>query len=599
MRRIKEFLINSMKGISQAGFRFPMTVASLLVAASIVFRLIAMDGVPSLMLQKLIFTFVVGAVLGMVAQFAVERIQKLSHKRVLAYGAAVLLLVSYFLILLPALEISAEITVRSLVAVFALVCMVLWIPSYKSEVNFNLIALVHFKFFFTSLLYSGVLSAGIAAIIGAVHILLFKVNNDAYAYTMTIIWVLFAPVYYLSLLPNFNSDSEEDQTKMERVSSYPRFLDILISYIAIPLISAYTLVLIAYFLKILFTFTWPSGQVGPMVLIYSIAGLLIFILSSLLENRFAVLYRKIFPKILIPVVIMQLISVGIRLNTYGVTESRYYVAIFGVFSIIVGVLLSFSPVSKNGRIAFLAAAFAIISVIPPVDAFTVSRMSQIQRIESILENEGMLINGEIIMKEDASEYTRIEATNILNYLQRSSSLKYIDWLPEDFTIYRDFKPTFGFEPTYPAYMGGDQQYFNISLDFQKPLPISGYDVLLNGNAGRYMKENQMTDLVFELNAKSYRLKIDKISNLEVHVSIIDSRGNELVGTGLHEFAQGLAGETTLSKEGLDPNELSFDVIENEYKMKIIFQNISFAMGSGSDSGVDYTIYVLFATPDSK
>ena len=187
----------------------------------------------------------------------------------------------------------------------------------------------------------------------------------------------------------------------------------------------------------------------------------------------------------------------------------------------------------------------------------------------------------------------------MNYLQRSSSLKYIDWLPEDFTIYRDFKPTFGFEPTYPAYMGGDQQYFNISLDFQKPLPISGYDVLLNGNAGRYMKENQMTDLVFELNAKSYRLKIDKISNLEVHVSIIDSRGNELVGTGLHEFAQGLAGETTLSKEGLDPNELSFDVIENEYKMKIIFQNISFAMGSGSDSGVDYTIYVLFATPDSK
>ncbi|MFZ5966112.1 MAG: DUF4153 domain-containing protein [Bacillota bacterium] len=596
MRRLKEVLINSIKGISLAGFRFPMTVVSLLAAAAIIFRLIAIDGTLPVMLQKLIFTFVVGAVLGMAAQFTVERFQKLSGKRVLVYGAALLLLVGYFLILLPAPEISAEITVRSLVAVFALVCMVLWIPPYKSDVNFNLVALVHFKSVFTSVLYSAVLSAGIAAIIGTIDILLFKVNHDTYAYTMTIIWVVFAPVYYLSLLPRFNSESEADQSMMERASSYPKFLDILISNIAIPLITAYTLVLIAYFLKILFTRTWPSGQVGPMVLIYSIAGLLIFVLSSLLENRFALFYRKIFPKVLIPVVIMQLISVGIRLNTYGVTESRYYMAIFGVFSIIAGVILSFSPVSKNGRIALLAAAFAIISIIPPVDAFTVSRRSQINRIESILENEGMLIDDKIIKKEDASEYTKVETTNILQYLERSSSLEYIDWLPEDFTIYQDMKSTFGFEPTYPAYTGGDQRYMNVSLDVQQPLPVSGYDVLLNAFVGRYTSEKEMEDLDFELNGKTYRLNVNRISNDEVRVSILDSTGIELVGTGLNEFAQGIVGETNVTKEALSPEEMSFDVMQNEYKLKIIFQNISYTSGSGPDSGADYAIYVLFAAP---
>jgi hypothetical protein len=596
MERLKEVFKNNIKGISLAGFRFPMTVVSLLAAASIIFRLIAINGTLPLILEKLIFTFVVGAVLGMVAQFTVERFQKFSGKRVQVYGAALLLLISYFLILLPAPEISAEITVRSLVTVFALVCMVLWIPPYKSEVNFNLVALVHFKSVFTSLLYSGVLSAGIAAIIGAVDILLFNVHHDAYAYMMTTIWVVFAPVYYLSLLPKFNWKSETDKSIMENASGYPRFLDILVSKIAIPLISAYTLVLIAYFLKIVFTRTWPSGQVGPMVLVYSIAGLLIFVLSSLLENRFAIFYRKVFPKILIPVVIMQLISVGIRLNSYGVTESRYYVAIFGVFSIVAGVLLSFNSVSKNGRIALLAAVFAIISIIPPVDAFTVSRRSQINRIESILEKEGMLTDGKVSKKENASEYTKVETTSILYYLERSSSLKYIDWLPEDFVIYHGMKTTFGFEPTYPVHYNGDQRFVYISLDAQEPLLVTGYDILLNTFVGRYMNEKEMTDRDFELDGKTYRLKVNRISNDEVYVSILDSLGIELVGTGLNEFAQGLIGETNVNKEALSPNELSFDVINNEYKLKIIFQNISYTSGSGSDSGADYGIYVLFATP---
>ncbi len=125
--------------------------------------------------------------------------------------------------------------------------------------------------------------------------------------------------------------------------------------------------LLIYFVKILVTLNWPSGQLGPMVLGYSAAGLVLFVLASLLENRFAVLYCAFFPKILIPVVIMQLVSVGIRLNAYGVTESRYYVALFGVFSIVIGVLLSVrGKNTRNGIIALLAAGFALVSILLPL-----------------------------------------------------------------------------------------------------------------------------------------------------------------------------------------------------------------------------------------
>ena len=121
---------------------------------------------------------------------------------------------------------------------------------------------------------------------------------------------------------------------------------------------------------------------------YSSAGLIIYILASRLENRFAVLYQRIFPKVLVPVVVMQLISVYIRLNAYGVTESRYYVALFGVFSIVIGIILSFKPVKRNGLIALLAAGFAVLSIIPPVDAFTISRNSQVTRLENMLGCRG-------------------------------------------------------------------------------------------------------------------------------------------------------------------------------------------------------------------
>ncbi|MDF2614111.1 MAG: hypothetical protein K0S71_1897 [Clostridia bacterium] len=596
MRRLKEMLISRVKGISVAGMRFPITVVSLLAAAAVIFRLIATSEPPSVMLQKLMFTFVVGAALGMTTQFAVERFEKLFEKRMLVYGAAVLVLAGYFLILLPAPEISAEITVRSLVTVFALICMILWIPSYKSEANFNTTTLVHFKSFFTSLLYSGVISVGIVAIIATINTLLFRVNDDTYAYTMTVIWVIFAPIYYLSLIPRFNPKSEADESMIVRASLYPKFLDILISNIAIPLVSAYTLVLTLYFLKILFTLTWPSGQVGPMVLVYSIAGLVVFILSSLLENKWALFYRRIFPKILIPIVIMQLISAGIRLNTYGVTESRYYVILFGIFSVIAGLILSFSKVLKNERIALLAAAFSILSIIPPIDAFTVSRYSQISRIESILGKEGMLADGIVVKKEDASESTKIETTNILYYLERSSSLKYISWLPEDFEVYNDFESVFGFEPTYPAHSEGDRQYFNVLLNTEKPLGVEGYDVLLSTFAGRHMSEKELTDRDFELGGKAYQLKADKISQDEVYVSILDSEGTELVGTGLYEFAEKLIGEETVMKEALPPEEMTFDVSKDGYKLRIIFQNINYTSGSDADAGTDYGMYVLFAVP---
>lgn len=585
MKDLKVIFIKDVQGVFEGIKRFPVTVINLWALAIIIFIQIGRTESLPLMFEKLCYTFFIGAIIGMATQFIFERFKDGLGKRAVVYGVAILVLIGYYILLLPATEMWWFITVRSWVVALALGCMMLWVPSYRTNIDFNRTTLAHFKACFTAILYAVVMSLGCVAIIGAIDTLLFNVDNDIYSYMLTTIWVLFAPLYYLSLLPKFSEGEETD---------YPKFLDILISKIAIPLLSIYTLVLVAYFLKILFKRSWPSGQIGPMVLIYVIAGILIFVLSSLLENKFTVFYRKFFPKMLIPIVVMQIISVSIRLKNYGVTESRYYIFIFGIVSLTIGFGLSFRKTLRNEWIALFVGVFVLGSIIPPMDAFTISRNSQVKRIETILEDEGMLVDNKIIKKKDASDYTKSQVTSILNYLQDKGYTGTIKWLPKDFSTYNHMNTIFGFEPTYD-YAGGDRWYFNMCLNEKDPLPIGGYEVLLKTYISRYEDVEKTS---FNLKGETYNLKASKLADDEVYLSILDSEGAEVIGTKLDIFVDTLMNKDSKKKEA-SAEELSFEVEKNGYKMKVIFQNIDYSFTGETVLDFSYDAYVMFANGKDK
>lgn len=595
MNRFITLVRSNLLRLFEAVSRFPLTVVCLFGATILFCYIVSLKVQPSLLVQKLAYTFMLGSFLGITAQFACERFLRLNSRRLAVYALSTLLTVGYYLILLPAQSISQEVTVRTFVAVAAMFCAFVWVPSYRDTADFNEISLVHFKSALISILYSAVLSAGCASIIAAVDTLLFNVNQDAYSYTMIIIWVMFATLYYLSLLPRFNSADAEEQEFAKYSAQYPRFLEILVSYIAIPLIAVFTLVLTAYFIKILFTLKWPSGQLGGMVLAYSTAGLVIYILASLSQNRFAQWYLKLFPKVLIPVVIMQLISVGIRLDAYGFTESRYYIALFGMFSLVCGSILSFKPVSRNGLIALLAATFAILSTVPPIDAFTISRHSQISRLENMLEAEGVLQNGQITPKAEVSMDLRLETTNIINYLQAREYTRYVAWLPQDFNTYNNMKSVLGFEPAYPG-MSRENNFFYAMMEPQKPVDISGYNIMINANSHRGEVNGKTSPADFEIAGVHYQLELERLSAQEVRVVVRTAAGQEVIATGLYDFSQTISGVGNAPKEALPPEQMTFDLENNGYKMRIMFQNLHITSGDMVDAGVDYGLIILIGVP---
>lgn len=591
----KRFLMDSWMGFFKAIRRFPMTVLSLAILTGMIWHIINLRQEPSVTFFKEVFILALSAVVGLAVQFVAERKAFQIKGFLISYAVGLLVVAAYAGLIWPSLDIDTLVAMRTTVAILVALCLVAIAPSAQKGQRFDEVFLVHFKAAFTAVLFALVIFLGLAAILAAIDLLLFRLAQDYMAYTASGVWLFFAPIYYSSLLPHFNSMKEEDRALvMERID-VPKFLSILISYVAIPLISAYTLVLLAYFAKILVTQVWPIGQLGPMILGYSIAGFILFLLASTLNNRFSALYQTWFPRILVPIVVVQQISVGIRLSAYGLTESRYYLMLFGIFSIVMGLWLSIKPKLDHAWIAIVLMGLALFSIVPPLDAYNLSFASQKGRLETMLTQAGLLTNGVLTPDPSADETLRRETTSILDYMNQRHSLKDLAWLSEDFTYPQDFKAAFGFDTTYANAWEG-QTYFYAGLEPNPVVDISGFDQFVRVNLYRQMDASLKTDFDFMINQSAYHLSFDRIDQDEVIVRLTDGQNNVLIETGLVAFVEGLKQQTSSNKDQMPVERMTYDVEKNGVRLRIVFQFVNSTTGS-SDAGSDYDLFVMVDVPN--
>ena len=596
MSRIKNFMNNIVYNLKETITRFPMTIVFLSSLSTVMFLII--EDYSSLdidLLSRYMFAGIFGAFLATTVRFMMERYENLKNS-FLFYGLTILLTIGYFYFMTDD-KVDNKMLIHLLVISFALFAAYLYLPSSKNALNFGNVALAHFKSAFTAILYGIVLYVGIAAIIGAIDILLYDVDYKSYAHAANIIFIFFTPLYYLSLLPKFNSRDENDDAKKEISFTYPRFLDILVSYITIPLITAFTAVLIIYFIKILATGVWPVGQVGPMVLGYSAAGYFIYILSSNLNNKFSELYRKLFPLILIPLVVMQMVSSYIRIDAYGITESRYYVVLFGIFSIVCALMLIFDKKKNPNTIVLLSAVFALMSIIPPVDAFTVSKNSQERRLTEILNRNKMIVDGEIVKKTDLSTDDMFEITNISNYMYGMGYLDDMDWFPDKYAdnYYGNFKNIYGFEQYYDRGFPGQEEtlYLYAILDENEKINIEDYDLFFRIYIQN--KRGPGEDIgEFSLKGKNYSIK--QIPDEKGYITItVSDDTNTLIEIPMKEFIDGLFEKSNAPKGAMDKESLTIEKQNDKLKVKLLIYDMNVDRNDPDDIYISANIYVFVST----
>ena len=583
--KFKDAFWKAYKGMGRSISRYPLTVLFLIAVA--VLNSFMIEN-PREDYARYLLTFLVGAMLSIVGQMVYERFFTQLNARYLLMGGAVLLTIGYFFAVGPQTQYNIAISVKTGVALFALMIAFIWVPSIKSvKVPFHRSFLSAMKAFFTTVLFAGVLAGGIGAIYLATDYLLFNVDSKILMHLMNIVGSLFAPIYFLSMTPLYPGKREElipDEAwakrgeTLDRQFMVPRFLEILISYIIIPLTAIYTLILVVYVVRTIGGEFWTDNLMEPLLVSYAIIVIIVYILACNLENKFADLFRKVFPKVLIPIVVFQTIASFLKIREMGVTHGRYYVILFGIFATIAGVIFSFMKPKHNGLIAIALLVLSAISIIPPIDAFTVSKNNQIGFLEQKLIENDMLVDNAIVPKSDVPIGDKIVITKVASYIDNMGYNKEVSYLPSDFNVYSDFSDTYGFDMTYSEteYPQGEGEFVYLNWDADPVLGIAGFDIMLHQYLYYSVAEpGSLENIDFEANGQSYLLEKKIVDDYYV-LTLKDSAGDELFAYNTKELYDVIFDEATTS--GFDKGNLTVEdatiTIENDQiRMNILVNSL--------------------------
>ena len=478
----------------------------------------------------------------------------------------------YFFVLLPDLKTIS--IIRFLAVCVALLVSFLFIPYVKrNSQGFEMYIMKLIIGLLVTYLYSGVLYLGLIAILFTVdQLFVLHISGKLYFDLWIITAGIFAPAYFLGGVPEKGAQLDEN--------SYSKVLKILFLYIVMPILSIYTLILYAYFAKVLVTEQWPQGMVSNLVLWYSfIAAAIIFLIRPLTDkNLWTYRFSKIMPVAIIPLLFMCFWAMGIRIRNYGITESRYYVLVGALWVLFVFVYWIIKGGSRNVVLPVSIAIIAILTIAGPQSAFSISLKSQTARLSSIFTKNNMSADGKLAEgKADISDEDKEEISSILRYLENTHGLEKVRILPSDFTL-DNAKNYLGFDlKDYGVSYA--KKYYSYSVKSIKPVDISGYRFYANIRAN-----NSKTEV-----ANNFKVEYKSLSGI---LNILQNN-NIIYTKNIKDFIVNLPKNESKQAE-LDINQLTFSDSQNGTEVLFIFRSLSFeedSSGTDTINDADFSIFI--------
>src|SRR5690606_30730698 len=163
----------------------------------------------------------------------------------------------------------------------------------------------------------------------------------------------------------------------------------------------------------------------------------------------------------------------------GVTENRYYVVVLGLWVFGIMLYFTFKRPLKNIIIPMSLSIIVLLSIYGPISSYSISKVSQNNRLERILEKNGLLNNGIITSNPNVDKDVRNEVSNIISYFYSNHSLEDIKAFTDGYEL-EDTKELLGFDysPYYDFY--GLHEYINLYVNpYHIPIQVEGYDYFVN------------------------------------------------------------------------------------------------------------------------
>ena len=430
---------------------------------------------------------------------------------------------------------------------------------------------------FISSIYTVVLFSGVTiALLAVDKLLAVKIHGKVYQYLLIFAGYVFWPWHFLSGVP-------QDYGCLERDTAYPKGLKSFTQYILIPLAAVYFLILYVYMAKILVTHQWPQGWVSWLTASASILGLITFLLlypvQEQQDNRWVKIYSKAFCVAAIPLLLMLFLAVFKRMSQYGLTERRYFLIALAVWLLVTFLYFIFS---QKPNIKWVPISFAILTILTsfgPWGAYSVSLTSQMGRLKSMLEKNGIFENGKAgKLGQEMPWEGRRQMSACLDYVIEYHGIQH---LQEFFTL--DLKPFAVKEEkrnrshwdvskkvmaemgqTYVAkWERADSKYVFFNAD-PTPLDIRGYDSAMDFTAFSGSLQKGAADEIMQVDLES------KTQIIQVF------RGKALlVEVPLKPLSDSLSTANKSQGSSKVLQKLMTAQVENEkMKVKIYFRNLS-------------------------
>ncbi len=423
--------------------------------------------------------------------------------------------------------------------------------------------------------FSIVLFLGLSAIVGTIDVLLINLPNTIYFDNFVFSASIFGVAFFVSRL------KEKDESLKDY--NLPKIVEVLICYILIPLILIYTAILYLYFVKIIFTLKMPKGIVSHLVLWYTTFSLFIIIMATPItyKNKFAKFYKKYFPLISIPLILLALFSINERIFQYGVTENRYLVVIL-ILWLLFNMIFIIKADVKWVLISFIFAV--LVAIFSPFNLVNVSINSQNKRLERILKKNGIIQNKKFINKNnELSQRTKNEIMSIIDYFYNNASeikRKKIKILEKTYEKPEDFMKVIGVNDSWKSYENIDIQEKNIVSDIAlktdddiEITKIKGYDYLIYDFSVSYPLDTNETK---EIDNNGYKIILKNenltIKNIQKNIEILNINLNKIANE-IYLKIKEKAKRQNQSYVKLPENDLTYLSETKNSKYKIVFYEI--------------------------
>ena len=480
-----------------------------------------------------------------------------------------------------------------------------WINKYVARTIFMIE-----KSVIISGIYGFVLLAGTAAVAGAIQGLLYPAMSfKVYQHLSSMIGFI-AFMLFLGYLPDF-SKGEEDAIRRER-EEQPRFIQLLFSYIIVPITLALTVVLLLWTVRIIFQGVGENFlRLSGIATTYTVVGIWLHIMVREADNALAKFYIKIYPIATLIILAFEGWAIFNQLRNYGMQTTEYYFVIVWIVAIIAMILLVMK-MQKSYAIVLAMTMFSMIfTVLPIVGYQSLPVILQTNRLEKLLTQADMFDGEKII--PSSSELARIEREKITvaaTFLSRQDQEKVPKWLKIGAYDDQSFKEVMGFDPIFPrqddtpptppgqqvkrTILRRDNQAFSISpFDWQVPLVYSESTKeqvgTFKGAQGEFKIKWQQDDAT------------KKPPTIEV---TLDER--EILKESLATFINQLMDkypptvESSEKGEALGVSDLQFNFESPEIKGSVMFSYIEIMVDENTDETTYWTeiegIYVSEATP---